>query len=35
MKVMFLYKKSGEIDRLVVPFEPNVDDIVFARIPAP
>jgi hypothetical protein len=32
LKVMFRYNKKGEIDRLLVPFEPNVDDIVFRRV---
>lgn len=33
LKVMFQYNKKGEIDRLLVPFEPNVDDVVFMRVP--
>ncbi|UCC73781.1 MAG: serine hydrolase [Gemmatimonadota bacterium] len=33
LKVMFLYNKQGEIDRLLVPLEPRVDDIVFVRLP--
>ncbi len=32
LKVMFQYNKNGEIDKLLVPFEPNVDDIVFTRV---
>lgn len=32
LKVMFQYNKKGEIDRLLVPFEPNVEDIVFTRL---
>jgi CubicO group peptidase (beta-lactamase class C family) len=32
LKVMFQYNKRGEIDRLLVPFEPNVEDIVFERV---
>lgn len=32
-KVIFLYNKKGEIDRLLVPLEPNVDDIIFTRVP--
>jgi CubicO group peptidase (beta-lactamase class C family) len=32
-KVMFLYNKKGAIDRLLVPLEPNVDDIIFTRVP--
>ncbi len=31
-KLMFLYNKNGVIDRVAVPFEPNVDDIVFTRV---
>jgi CubicO group peptidase (beta-lactamase class C family) len=30
-QLMFLYNKKGEIDRLSVPLEPNVGDIVFTR----
>lgn len=30
-RVTFLYNKKGEIDRLLIPLEPSVDDIVFAR----
>jgi len=32
-KVMFLYNKKGEIDRIAAPLEPNVDDIIFTRVP--
>jgi CubicO group peptidase (beta-lactamase class C family) len=32
-KVMFLYNKKGAVDRLLVPLEPNVDDIIFTRVP--
>jgi len=32
LKVMFRYDKKGRIDRLLVPFEPSVDDIVFTRV---
>jgi len=32
-KVAFLYNKKGDVDRLTVPFEPNVADIVFTRLP--
>jgi CubicO group peptidase (beta-lactamase class C family) len=35
MKVMFRYNKRGAIDRLLVPFEPNVGDIVFTRVADP
>lgn len=31
-KVTFLYNKQGDIDRITVPLEPNVDDIVFTRV---
>ena len=30
--VVFYYNKRGEIDRLLVPLEPEVDDIVFTRV---
>lgn len=33
MKVTFLYNSRGEIDRVTVPFQPGVDDIVFTRRP--
>jgi hypothetical protein len=32
LKLMFRYDKKGEIDWLLVPFEPSVDDIVFTRV---
>jgi len=32
-KATFLYNKRGLIDRLAVPMEPAVDDIVFVRVP--
>jgi dipeptidyl aminopeptidase/acylaminoacyl peptidase/CubicO group peptidase (beta-lactamase class C family) len=32
-KIAFHYNKRGDIDRLTVPFEPNVSDIVFTRQP--
>jgi CubicO group peptidase (beta-lactamase class C family) len=35
IKVMFRYNKRGAIDRLLVRFEPNVDDIVFTRVADP
>jgi hypothetical protein len=39
LKVSFFYNKAGEIDRLAVPLEYTVDDIVFRRVadgvPAP
>ncbi len=31
IKVMFLYNKAGAIDRLAVPLEPALDDIIFTR----
>jgi len=31
-RVTFLYNKKGEIDRVVIPLEPNADDIVFTRL---
>lgn len=31
-KITFLYNKSGDIDRVAIPLEPNVGDIVFARV---
>lgn len=31
-QLMFLYNKKGEVDRLTVPLEPNVSDIVFSRV---
>lgn len=31
IKVMFLYNKAGVVDRLAVPLEPALDDIVFTR----
>jgi CubicO group peptidase (beta-lactamase class C family) len=30
-RVTFLYNKKGEIDRVAVPLEPAVDDIIFTR----
>jgi CubicO group peptidase (beta-lactamase class C family) len=30
-RLTFLYNKKGEIDRVAIPLEPSVDDIVFAR----
>jgi len=36
--VTFFYSKKGEIDRIAIPLEPAVDDIVFTRVvekPAP
>ncbi|UCC82513.1 MAG: serine hydrolase [Gemmatimonadota bacterium] len=33
LKVMFRYNAKGEVDQLLVPLEPNVDDIVFMRVP--
>ena len=30
-RVTFLYNKKGEIDRLLIPLEPSVDDIAFTR----
>jgi CubicO group peptidase (beta-lactamase class C family) len=35
MKVMFRYNKRGAIDRLLIPFEPSVGDIVFTRVADP
>ena len=32
-QVLFLYNKKGEVDRVAVPLEPNVDDIIFTRVP--
>jgi len=32
-KVTFFYNKKGDIDRLAIPLEPSVDDIVFTRMP--
>jgi CubicO group peptidase (beta-lactamase class C family) len=32
LKVMFRYNMKGEIDRLLVPLEANVDDMVFTRV---
>ncbi len=32
LTVMFQYDKRGRIDRLLVPFESSVDDIVFRRV---
>lgn len=32
-RITFLYDAEGRIDRLAVPFEPRVDDIVFTRVP--
>lgn len=32
-RVTFLMDKKGDIDRMAVPFEPNVADIVFTRVP--
>ena len=34
LKVTFLYDKAGEIDRVAIPFEPAVPDIVFTRVAA-
>ena len=31
LKVTFLYDKAGAIDRVLIPFEPGLTDIVFAR----
>ncbi len=31
LKVSFLYDKAGEIDRVLIPFESGLDDIVFTR----
>ena len=31
LKILFLYDKSGEIDRVQIPMEPAVDDIEFRR----
>ncbi len=31
-RVTFLYNKKGEIDRIAVPLEPAVDDIIFTRV---
>ncbi len=31
-KLMFLYNMKGEIDRVAVPLEPAVDEIVFTRV---
>ncbi|MFQ5926567.1 MAG: serine hydrolase [Terriglobia bacterium] len=31
-KVTFFYNKNGDIDRVVVPLEPNVGDIIFTRV---
>jgi len=31
-RVTFLYNKKGEIDRVAVPLEPAVEDIVFTRV---
>jgi len=31
-KVTFLYDKKGDIDRVTVPLEPSVEDIVFSRV---
>ncbi|MBM3792061.1 MAG: DUF3471 domain-containing protein, partial [Acidobacteria bacterium] len=33
-RIAFFYNKKGEIDRIAIPLEPNVDDIVFARAAA-
>jgi hypothetical protein len=30
-RVTFFYNKKGDIDRITIPFESNVEDIVFAR----
>jgi len=34
-RLVFLYNKKGEVDRLAIPLEPAVDDIIFTRAPAP
>jgi hypothetical protein len=34
-KVTFLINRAGEIDRVSIPLEPNVKEIVFARKPKP
>jgi len=34
-RLVFLYNKKGEVDRLAIPLEPEVDDIIFTRAPAP
>ncbi len=34
-KVTFLYNKRGDVDRVTVPFEPAVSDIVFTRAADP
>lgn len=33
-RIMFLYDKKGDIDRVLIPLEPNADDIVFTRVRA-
>jgi CubicO group peptidase (beta-lactamase class C family) len=33
LKVAFLYDKRGTVDRVAIPLESNVSDIVFARLP--
>jgi len=32
-KISFFYNKKGEIDRVAIPLEPAVSDIVFTRVP--
>ena len=32
MRLVFRYDKKGEIDRVAIPLEPSVDDIVFTRV---
>ena len=31
LRVAFLYDKKGVVDRVTIPLEPSVDDIVFQR----